>query len=235
MRGKIDTMDSSQVIEEMRRRTDTVLLSMSCGKDAVAAWLSIHGKFRVIPFYLYLVPDLEFVERGIRYYENFFGARIIRVPHPSLYRMLNEGVFQPPDRMAWIERCQLPDFDYEDVENGLREDYKLGPEVYTASGVRAADSPDRLTAFRRWGPIVDSRKKFYPIWDWKKDQLIREIERAGVKLTEDYQVFGRSFDGLDYRFLEPIRRTWPRDYERILEWFPLADLEIQRRAYVGAC
>jgi hypothetical protein len=42
-------------------------------------------------------------------------------------------------------------------------------------------------------------------------------------------MFGRSFDGIDYRFLEPISRLYPEDYQRILQDFPLADLELFRR------
>ena len=47
-----------------------------------------------------------------------------------------------------------------------------------------------------------------------------------MKLGSDYKVFGRSFDGLDLRFLLPIKKHYPRDYQRILELIPLADLEI---------
>jgi hypothetical protein len=48
------------------------------------------------------------------------------------------------------------------------------------------------------------------------------------KLPIDYHLFGRSFDGMDYRFLKPIKDNFPKDFEKILEWFPLADLEIFR-------
>ena len=59
-----------------------VALSFSCGKDAVAAWLQLRarGFTRVVPFYMYLLPDLEFVERGIKYYEKVFETPILRVP-----------------------------------------------------------------------------------------------------------------------------------------------------------
>lgn len=46
----------------------------------------------------------------------------------------------------------------------------------------------------------------------------------------DYQWFQRSFDGLDVRFLAKIRKHAPGDYARILEWFPLAELELHRAA-----
>ncbi len=39
---------------------------------------------------------------------------------------------------------------------------------------------------------------------------------------------GHSFDGLDYRFIEPLSRHAPEDYTRDLDWFPLAELELLR-------
>jgi hypothetical protein len=180
---------------------------------------------------MYLVPDLEFVERSIRYYEGWFGCPIIRVPHPSLYRMLNGMVFIPPERCRTIERFRLPNFDYHKMQEAIRRHLGLGPECYTASGVRAVNSPQRMLALKKYGAISDNKQQFFPVWDWRKAQLLDEIRGAGVKLPVDYSLFGRSFDGIDYRFLAPIQERFPADYARILEWFPLADLEIKRRQY----
>jgi len=63
----------------MRERSDTVILSFSNGKDSIAAWLVLRKYFpKIIPFYLYLIPDLEFVESGLTYYEDFFQTKILR-------------------------------------------------------------------------------------------------------------------------------------------------------------
>ena len=70
--------------------------------------------------------------------------------------------------------------------------------------------------------------KYMPTWDWSKDKLLDTIERSGISLPVDYLWFGRSFDGLDYRFLGPLKRHAPRDYAKVLEWFPLADIEVWR-------
>ena len=43
-----------------------------------------------------------------------------------------------------------------------------------------------------------------------------------MPLPVDYEMFGRSFDGIDYRFISPIKERFPDDYARILEWFPMA-------------
>ena len=59
--------------------------------------------------------------------------------------------------------------------------------------------------------------------------MIKAVDESGVKLPVDYRLFGRTFDGLDYRFLKPLKEAYPDDYQKVLDWYPFADLEIARR------
>ncbi len=207
------------------------LLSFSCGKDSIGAWLQLRRHFtEIVPVYFYSVPGLEFVEEGVSYFERFFGTRIVRLPHPSFIRFLNNFTFQAPQNCAVIDKVNPPyHWDYTYITNGLQDKFFEGDRnVLTAVGVRAVDSPMRMTAMKKYGPVTLSQFKFMPIYDWNKARLVEELKASGVKLPVDYQMFGRSFDGLDYRFLVEIKRRFPRDYARILEFFPLAELEIFR-------
>ena len=47
-------------------------------------------------------------------------------------------------------------------------------------------------------------------------------------LPVDYHMFGRTFDGIDYRFLAPLKKNRPADYQKVLDWFPLAEMEVWR-------
>lgn len=222
-------ISGEQVIQRVQQETDTVMLAFSGGKDSIAAWLAVRPHFaRVIPFYMYLIPDLKFIEKGLRYFEDYFGTHIMRVPHPSLYRMLNNLVFQAPQNCAVIEAAMLPDFDYDTVTDIIRKELKLPKSMMIATGVRAADSPHRRAAINKYGPINWKRRNFYPVWDMVKDELIALLQQHSIKLPDEYRHFNRSFDGLDYRFLKPIKEHYPDDYQTILEWFPLADLELFR-------
>jgi hypothetical protein len=223
----IDGVDSSEYVREtLRKLGRKVLLSFSCGKDSIAAWLAMRD-LEIVPYYCYLIPDLEFVETSLEYYEKFFGQRIIRMPHSSLYRWLNNYTFVPPERLQIIEDSSLPDFVYSDTELAVRED--TGNELsYSCTGVRAADSPNRRTHFIKHGVMDGIRLKAYPVWDWRNIKLEKTMIEHKCKLPIDYHLFGRSFDGMDYRFLKPIKDNFPKDFEKILEWFPLADLEIFR-------
>jgi hypothetical protein len=223
-------------INIVRARTDTILLAFSLGKDSIAAWLECRKHFpRVIPFYLWSVPQLEFAEANLRYFETFFGTRIHRLPHPRIYRMLRTHVFQRPQDWPIAVAARLPAFDYDRQEALFREELGLGDEVYTATGVRSADSITRRVAIQQHGAVSHARKKFYPVHDWKKQRMVEEFQACGVKLPTDYaaDMFGRSFDGINYQFLEPMRRRYPRDYARVLEFFPLAEVEMQRMDYAA--
>lgn len=224
--------DSDDLCRTIRAESESVILAFSCGKDSVAAWIQLerHG-FKVLPYHMYLVPGLEFVEEAIRYYEDFFGVHILRIPHPSLYRMLNEMTFCSPERCRIVEQLDLPVFDYDELRDVVADDFGVSRSTWTASGVRCADSMQRRASFRKHGPVTHSRRVFYPVWDWKKAELVEAIREAKIKMPIDYTLFGRSFDGVDFRFLYPIKQHFPRDYARILEWFPLAELEIKRYEY----
>lgn len=223
------TMTGAETAAEARKHSPQSLIAFSTGKDAIAAWLSIRDHFESVhPYYLYLVPGLEFVEESLVYYEQFFGVRIARLPHPSLHRWLNSYTFQPPERCAIINQAGLPMHDYADIRTVMIEDRGLNPATLVADGVRAADSPMRRIAIKTHGPISLSQGRYHPVWDWKKADLIACFRKHGVRLPIDYELFGRSFDGLDLRFALPLKRHRPDDYKRLLEWFPLVELEVFR-------
>ncbi|EGY53132.1 phosphoadenosine phosphosulfate reductase [Neisseria shayeganii] len=222
-------LSGADTIREVAKRQKKTLLAFSTGKDAVAAYLAIKDHFEeVVPYYLYLVPGLEFVDEQIAMYERQFGFKVTQLPHPSVHRLLNHFIFQPPQNCAVIEDAGLPNFDYTDIQAAMCQMHKLPRKTLVADGVRAADSPMRRIAINTHGSISYNQLKYHPIWDWKKADLIECFKKHNVKLGSDYKIFGRSFDGIDLRFLLPIKKHHPKDYQKILELYPMADLEVFR-------
>lgn len=209
----------------------TVILSFSCGKDAIAAWLALRPHFeRVIPFYLYLVPGLEFIEEGLSYFERFFGTKILRYPQPNLYRMLKDKVFQTPERAVVLRENDLTPLTYDEIEGTVRAKNAV-PKAFMATGVRAADSPVRRSSITKHGALNPTRRTFFPVFDWNIKEVHSAIHNSKIRLPVDYRMFGRTFDGIDERFLWPVKKYYPRDYARILEVFPLAELMLHRREF----
>ena len=202
-----------------------VLLGFSRGKDSIAAWLALRASgVEVIPFHLYRIPGIAFEHESLAYFEDVFGTKILNLPHPALYRWLNSYMFQPPERCSIIDAACLPTPTYEEVVDMLRDDHSTG--AWYVDGVRACDSIVRRVAMQRHGVRKTKGLKAHVIWDWQVSDVRAAIAAAGVELPPDYEWFGRSFDGLDRRFLEPLSRHAPDDYATVLRWFHLAELEV---------
>ncbi len=230
------TFTRRQVMEDIAKVSEgRCLLAFSRGKDSIATWLELResGLFpEIIPFHLDGCPGMRFIEDSLCYFEDYFQTRIVRLPHIGFYRQLGNLVFQPPERVKIIHRLgfdRCTNFTYNDVRRWLAED--LGwPDgtTWTATGVRAADSPRRRIHIVKSKARNFSQKQFYPVFDMNKADVLAVIARHGLKLPVDYELFGRSFDGIDYRFAGPLRKHLPDDFERLRFWFPLIDAEIMR-------
>jgi hypothetical protein len=216
-----------EAISYVKTRTDKVILSFSGGKDSLCAWLKLRDHFEVVPIYHYFVPGLEFVEKYLTYCEEFFGVRVVRLPHPVAYKYLWALMFQPP-----VQANLIAQYDYRFVDFGeWTEAYAKQAglkEPWTAVGTRMNDSVNRRLTMRKHGTLRESQFKFFPIADMKKGEQLELIKSSGLKLPADYRIWGRSYDGIDYYFLKGVRDNYPNDYQKILELYPLVDAEFAR-------
>jgi hypothetical protein len=86
----------------------------------------------------------------------------------------------------------------------------------------------RWIAVNKYGSLNERRQTFFPVYDFSKQDLLNLFEEHKIKLAVDYHMFGRSFDGIDYRFVSRLKRYLPEDYERIKAFFPMIDLDMFR-------
>lgn len=177
---------------------------------------------------MYGIPNLKFVDDSIKMFEDKFGEPIARVPSPSLYRQLNSLMFQAPEKCTIIEQAKLREPSHETINNEMRKHFGLPRSTLIGVGVRVCDSLMRRASVRIHGSITPNQRTFLPIYDWSADDLRQTLRDEKIKLPKDYNIWGRSYDGVDERFLRGMRDNYPSDYEKVLEWFPLAHLEIMR-------
>jgi len=225
---------SSTVRERLAQEGNPVLIAFSRGKDSIAAWLSCREAG--IPTYAFHwegVPGMRFVDESIAYFEDVFQTRIHRYPHPSFYRQLRNYVFQPPERYEVIEAMNLPRWDVHTMERRIRKDLGLPDGTWVVDGNRASDTMARRTNITKQGYLRSSTGKASLIGDWRVSEVRAYIAHHGVKLPIDYDIWGRSFDGIGYHYLAPLRDHLPDDFERVLDWFPLAELELMRHEGLG--
>lgn len=218
-----------EVIKIMRAKYEDVIVAISGGKDSIAMLIKLQeAGFRCHCFHEYKIPDMEFDERQLRWIEERFEVKIMRLPSPDLYRMLKNLAFQPPFRVPLILAADIPQFEHDDVHDVVQEDLGLPVGTYTAIGIRAVDDMVRRTTLKKNGPFNEKRLTFYPIYDMRKDDLVDLLRKHNVKLGFNYQYSGSSFDGLQYRYLHAVKKYAPEDWERIKRWFPLVEAQIIR-------
>lgn len=201
----------------------------SGGKDAVASWLKLREYFHTIyPVFYYLLPNLQVIEENLQYYEDYFKTKIIRVPNPNLFRMLNSGVYQTPTTNRIIQSYEFPDYTYDDVFEWVKEDLNLPPSTWVAIGNRMFDNLNRYGSIKKYGAHNEKRRTFYPVWDYKIADVVDICKKHNIKLSKEYTIWGKSFDGLDHRFIKPLKEHYPGDYEIVKSYFPLIEADLLR-------
>jgi len=222
-------MTSDELCAEMRRITgDEVILMFSRGKDSIASYYQLKRFFKKIHLvYKYNVPNLTFVNESIKYFEDKFGEKIIQIPSSELFKKFNKFLYQSPQHAEIILKVDLPTHTFKVYDEYLPKSLKC-QKAYKAHGVRAFDTLMRRMVIKKHGAVNPKNKTFYPIFDWDIKRVKDCLNENKIKLPVDYELWGKSFDGLDYRFIKPLKDRFPDDYQKIKEMFPLIDLEIMR-------
>lgn len=214
---------------ELLQKEKHVTLGFSTGKDslACAAVLQEYG-ITFTPFFFYHCPDLKFVEDNIKMYEDILKTEVIRMPHPMLYDYLRHEDFQGPKMIDHLDDMGLIHASFEDLIDvyfASKNDKRI---YYDVVGVRACESFNRRMVFKKQGFINLEKKKISLIADWTAKEVYEFLEEKFIPLTPDYKIWRRSFDGLKYQFLFGVKEHYPRDWQRIKEYFPLIELELFR-------
>lgn len=225
---------SAEVRRKLKEEGRPVVLSCSLGKDSLAAWIALEDEgIEVVPIYYWSIPGLPMVEHNVKTIEGVFGVKIHQYPHPRWSRTLNNCVFQSPEHCDVIEAANMPVFGYDDMRPFILEDLGLPEDTWFCDGVRACDNPYRRASLTKHGLMKLTTRKVSVVADWTKSEVMAAIDRRGIGLPPDYELFGRSFDGLDMRFMKPLREKRPKDFEVVKQWYPFIEADEKRWAHYG--
>lgn len=226
------------LIEFVKNRGgNTTFLQFSMGKDSISMWhwLRENSDMEIVPYFLYWFPNLSWQLEALDYYEEWFGQKIMRLPHPLFYDHIRNFDYQTPERIGQIAAFDLLPFDFADIENELARQFGLD-QPYTAVGFRGSDNIDRRNLIIQKGAVGSGRRRYwFPIWDWNINDIAAYLKKIDVKLPKDYKYWGRTIGAWDYQLIKPIKEHFPDDWEGVIKfWLPLIDAEIFRHEVVGA-
>lgn len=192
-------------IKTQSRVTDSVIVGFSGGKDSIVT-LDLCFKYfkRVVPFFMYLVPDLEFQENMLRRYEERYNTEIIRIPHFECSNFLKYGSFTMAD---WsVDIVGITDtYEYLRQKTGI---------YWIAAGERCADSIVRNAMIKKSGSIDHNRGRFYPLAYWKKNEVLQYIKYRKLYLSPEQKKLGFSFRSLAGNSLQQLKSFTPQTMKK---------------------
>lgn len=222
MSSAIETAKSA--LERARSISDSVLVAYSDGKDSrVVMDMAIRYFTRVEAFYMWFVPDLEYINEGLKAAEKRWHVKIHQFPHWSSITAMKNGVYCNP----WWGRDDVPDikladiYSYAMIETGI-------PLILT--GAKKADSGWRrrfMKNTQHWDRIM------YPLADWTKFDVLSYLKGRGIALPDNSAGGVASGVGLVPHELYWIYDHHPADFYRLAKYFPYIEALIWRRKFYG--
>lgn len=211
-----------------------VILMFSLGKDSTAMWqfLIECGFTKIHPIYCEVIPGLKCVQRSLRYYEKKFDTKIHRYLMNEGLPQIGDMVFQPAQDQVAIEELGLWTYRISDVAEMFRQEHDIHDRVWSAEGILQADALVRRTYINKYGPKIKDYQVFYPIYDWKPNDLLDFLKGRNIKLSEEYQYSNRTFCGPPKAdALERLKQVRPEDFEAFKLWYPLIEANMARNIF----
>ena len=214
-----------KLITEFAKKTDSVIVYFSCGKDSIVLLDLCHKYFKNLSvWFFYLVKDLSFQENYLQFVERKYNIKINRIPHFQLSSMIKNYVYRPVDNCSKKIQVIKPN----DIDLYIRQ--QAGFE-YITSGEKGYDSIPRRAMLKKCHGIDEKRKRMFPLTVWNDKAIWEYIKKNKLPIPADYRLFGHSFGRLWVEELTAIKNNYPNDYSKILEVFPYAESAIKRAEF----
>lgn len=212
-------------VKTMSRITDSVLVGFSGGKESIVVLDLCMRYFKNVKvFFEYMVPDLTFEERTLRWYENHYNIEIIRFPCEDLSEYFYYGVFRASDPT-------FPHVSETDVFNYLR----LQNDIWwVATGERINDSIMRRARIKKSSSIDANFGRMYPVANWTEKEIRDYIKHKKLYLSPEQKTRGHSVTCFGANDLTYIKEHYPEDFEKIVYLYPFAGAIVKRNEMKGS-
>jgi 3'-phosphoadenosine 5'-phosphosulfate sulfotransferase (PAPS reductase)/FAD synthetase len=205
------------IIEHLKSETDSVILFHSAtGKDSMALLDMLHLSFKnVVCAYMYIVPDLDHVNKYINWSQQKYGVKFLQIPHFILNDYVKTG-YMGIQKNESIKFSTLAKIDQQiRVKTGID---------YTVYGFKKSDSMNRRfmlkdLMFEGYNPKTH---KAYPLASWNNGLVLKYISQKRLlpPLTYDQKTRSTGFDITDGAMLAWLKKHYPNDLQKVFATFP---------------
>lgn len=175
----------------------------------------------VHPMFMYFVPGLRCVEEEIAKAEARWGIKVTAYPHWIISKILDGQFYTYPWDAVW----DVPKIKLNDI---YRVHMNVTGVPQLATGAKRSDSLWR----RRNMTTGTIDEVFYPIAGWNKFDVLSYLKMRDIPEPPSS---GKSATGIDLSVPSVLwlHDTYPDDFGRLCEYFPLAETIVYRRQFYG--
>lgn len=215
--------ETLQILKEARKRSGSVLVSFSGGKDSLVVMdLCVRTFDRVEAFFMQWVPGIQCVEAPAIESAARFGVKLHMTPHWGGMRALKYGVycFNPNERDMW------PDVKLRDIYSIMIEE--TGIPLIAMGGKRKDGLWRRrnLDSTKNWGEVIT------PIVGWSNHEVAAHLVSRGIPIPK-----GDSTDGSGVDLSRPsvlwLHDHHPDDFAVLETHFPFVRAIVEQRRLYG--
>lgn len=210
---------AKNIISSIAEKTNEVVLFHSAsGKDSIALLDLLYPKFkRIVCVYMYVVPNLEHINRYISYAQKKYPrAEFIQVPHYGLFSYYKTGYLGCTQR-------NIRKYNLSELCDMIRAKYGI---EWACFGFKQSDGMNRRIMLRTYeqNAICEKTHKFFPLSEYKNSDIIDYIEQNDLIRPEKYgntQSAGTNISDINY--LLYLRKNFPQDIKKIINEFPMVE------------
>jgi len=209
--------NTNEILKKLRSITDKVILFHSAtGKDSIVLMdLLYKNDFKIIPVYMYVVKELEYIQRYIKWSEKKYNVTFIQSPHYCLSQYIKHGSFGiKKDALQRIYTIKT-------INDKIIEQTGID---WTVLGFKKSDGLNRrimLNELPENNAFHFKTNKCYPLSDWLNKECIAYIKSNNLinpvvvsnSPSQDVKVY-------DKNYIQWLAKTYPNDLKQVIKVMP---------------
>ncbi|MDR1562270.1 MAG: phosphoadenosine phosphosulfate reductase family protein [Dysgonamonadaceae bacterium] len=222
-------MSPFEAILKVASATDKAILFHSAtGKDSIALLDMIRPHFKdIICVYMYIVPNLEHINKYILWAENRYSVQFIQTLHYALPSYIKSG------NLGMRQNGKVKNYTLGKITDSIR--MKTGIE-WVFYGFKQSDGLNRRLMLRTYegNCICEKTKKCYPLSEWKNRDVLAYIRQNDLIEPINYGKVGSASSGCavnDINFLLWCKRNHHDDYRKVIKMFPITEQKVFEYEY----